>query len=397
MKALVVVLMMAFAASAESGWTDRGEYDSVMAIRSEASARKRVELLDAWKQKYPQSALAQIRLQLYLSAYQELGDSRNMLEAARGMIAAEPESFTGSYWCTVLVPEVKEAAPEVLDAGEKSARLLLANLDRWFVPPYESRKQRAGLLARRTLGWVAWQRGNYPSAETEFRRYLEKDPKSAEVVAWLGIVLDLQKDPAKASAGLWMLSRAGSVRGEGALPEGMRRQVASMADRLYATYHGDGEGLEQLRTVAAAGMFPPDGFAIESGAAVAARRADEELQRTNPALFTWVRIRRQLEGPDGEKYFAETLKPAPLPHLKGTVVSVSPASRPSEIVLAMDQPTSGDVLLRLDKPFSHAAEPGTVLEFEGTATSFEKQPFRLTVETNRDQISGWPEAGARRQ
>jgi len=36
-----------------AGWTDRGEYDLVMSIRAEASAQKRVELLDRWQAKYP--------------------------------------------------------------------------------------------------------------------------------------------------------------------------------------------------------------------------------------------------------------------------------------------------------------------------------------------------------
>jgi hypothetical protein len=37
------------APAAAAGWTDRGEYDLVMGIRSEASAQKRVELLDRWQ------------------------------------------------------------------------------------------------------------------------------------------------------------------------------------------------------------------------------------------------------------------------------------------------------------------------------------------------------------
>jgi hypothetical protein len=42
-------------------WTDRAEYDLVLAIRSEATASKRLALLEQWKAKYPASPQRQER------------------------------------------------------------------------------------------------------------------------------------------------------------------------------------------------------------------------------------------------------------------------------------------------------------------------------------------------
>jgi hypothetical protein len=72
-------------------------------------------------------------------------------------------------------------------------------------------------------------------------------------------------------------------------------------------------GLEQLRSAAGAGAFPPADFKIEPAAAVAARRQEEELERNDPMLAAWLRIRKRLEAPDGAQYFAETLRVSPLP------------------------------------------------------------------------------------
>jgi len=392
-RAILTALLAVTSLAGAETWTDRGEYDIVMSVRSEASARKRVELLDAWKQKYPKTEMAQVRLELYLASYRELGDTVRMLQSAREMLSAQPDNAVGLYWCTALVPEVKDAPPDALEAGEKSARALLSHLDDAV---FQKRKQPTELLAHRTLGWIAWQRGDLAGAEGEFRQYLEKSPKSAEIAVWMGIVSGLEKEPEKQSAGLWLLERAAGQRGEGALPDDQRRQIAALSDGLYAAYHGSSDGLEEFKAAAATNTVPPPGYRIETAAAAAARHADEELARTNPQLLAWLRIRRQLESPDADKYFTETLKTTPLPRLKGTVVRVSPENRPAEIALSLDQPNAEDVVLKVPVAFRNTAAPGTVLEFEGNADSFEKQPFRLIVQTDHDHIYGWPEATSRR-
>jgi hypothetical protein len=409
MKLAGTIVRMALAAAlaapaVAAGWTDRGEYDLVMGIRSEASAQKRVELLDRWQAGYPRSELRQVRRELYLAAFEALGDGGRMLKTAREMLAERANDFVGVYWCTLLVPEVRDAAADVLEAGEKAARQLLAGLDSYFAAAgkpaasgdaeWQKSKSSAALLAHRTLGWIAWQRGDLAGATKEFRLYLEQAPNSAEIAAWMGIVSGLQKEPDKQVAGLWYLERAGALRGEGALPDEQRRAAGALADQAYAAYHGDGEGLENLKTAVLASAVPPPDFHVETAAAVAVRRADEELTRTNPELAAWVRIRRQLESPEGDKYFAD-LRTTPLPRLKGTVIRVDPKWKPAEIVLGISQPDAEEVVLKVSPPFPNTAPAGTELEFEGTVDWFGKEPFSLTVVVDREKITGWPEPGSR--
>jgi hypothetical protein len=406
LRAVCLIAALAAASSLPAqaaAWTDRGEYDLVMSIRAEASAQKRVELLDRWQAKYPQSELRQVRRELYLAAFETLSDGARMLKTAREMLAEQADNPVGIYWCTLLVPEVRDPPADVLGAGEKAAHQLLAGLDTYFAAAakpaaasdadWQTRKRSAGLLAHRTLGWIAWQRGDLAGAAKEFRLYLDQDAASAEITAWMGIVSGLQKEPANHVAALWYLERAAALRGEGALPDGQQRAVGALADQVYTAYHGDGEGIENLKTAALAAPVPPPDFRVETAAAVAARRADEELTRTNPQLAAWVHIRRQLESPDGDKYLAD-LRATPLPKLKGVVIRVQPETKPVEIVLGLTQPPTEEVVLRVSTPFPNAAPPGTELEFEGTVDSFGKQPFTLTVLTDREKITGWPEPPA---
>jgi hypothetical protein len=396
-----IALQVKPAAGAAAKWTDRSEYDLVLTIRAEAAPQKRLALLDQWKAKYPKTELQQVRQELYLSAWQSLGDSPRMLAVAREMISGGADPLVGLYWCTLLVPEAKDVSADLLDAGEKAASQLLAGLDTYFAAAakpegtapevWSKRRGEAEFLAHRALGWIRWQRADYAAAEGEFTTCLKQDPNRAEISAWLGGVLALDRQPANQVPALWHLARATSYRGAGALPDTQRRQLGPVLERLYTAYHGETAGLDQLRIASAATAFPPADFDIESASAALLRKQDEELTRTNPQLASWLRIRRRLEAPDSEAYFAASLHNTALPmRLKGTLLRATPAGKPAELVLGVGDATAEEVILKLDTPFPHAAENGTVLEFEGTIEAFSKTPFTLTVVASQEKIEGWP-------
>src|SRR5215469_5007874 len=92
-----------------ANWADRAEYDLVMGIRSEASAQKRVELLDRWQAKYPQSQMGHVRRELYLAVYESLGNGAGMWKVAREMMNEQAGDFVGVYWCTLLAPQMRDS------------------------------------------------------------------------------------------------------------------------------------------------------------------------------------------------------------------------------------------------------------------------------------------------
>ena len=107
MKRLSVVLLLAGCATAAK-WTDRGEYDLALAVRAESAAAKRLALLDQWKSKYPASEFQQVRRELYLGAYQEMGDTQRTLDTAGEMLKTQPDNGVGVYWYTLLLPQAKK-------------------------------------------------------------------------------------------------------------------------------------------------------------------------------------------------------------------------------------------------------------------------------------------------
>ncbi|HUI53668.1 MAG TPA: hypothetical protein VLY04_01765 [Bryobacteraceae bacterium] len=383
-----------------ANWTDRGEYDLALSVRAEVSAQKRLALLDQWKTKYPSSSLSQARRELYLSAYHSAGDTAHMIDVVKEMLKEQPNGFVGVYWCSILIPG-STASPEWLGMGEKAAGQLLSGLDHYFEgankpasmtdADWSKQKDASALLAHRALGWIHWQREELPQAEAEFTAYLKQEPNNAEISSWLGMVLALQKQSQKVPAALWHLARADALRGEGALPEGRRRQITTLLEFVYASYHGGSDGLAELRKAAAEAPAPPANFTVETAAAAAARKAQEEMLRANPELAAWQQLQKRLLEPDGADYFTATLLDKPLPRLKGTLSRSSPAGAPDELLLGMLNPAVEEVVVKLSSPFPNEAPPGTALTFEGVAQSFTRDPFILTVKVDREKVTGWPE------
>ena len=372
MKRILLLLALATQLGLAAAWTDRAEYDLALKIRTEASPKGRIALLDDWKTKYPKSALAEPRRELYLAAYRELGDVPKMLDVVKEIVADQPNNQVGLYWAMILVPLVKDSDAAAQALGAQAARQMIA-----------SQAPGSEFLAHRVLGWVAWQRNNLPEAETELTAAAKLAPQNAEIEAWLAAVLAQQQTSPKQSAAIWQLARATAVKGDGALPDSERGQYLTSMERLYVRLNGDKTGLQQIETDAAAAPFAPSGF--EVGPLMGASATDSAV---NAAV--WVRLRTRLAAVDGDTYFNSVLKGREMPLLKGKVVRTAPRSKPQEIGLAVTDSTTEEIVLMLSAPMTSAARLGTEIEFKGHADSLGSNPFRLTLAADPEDVIGWP-------
>ena len=74
---------------------------------------------------------------------------------------------------------------------------------------------------------------------------------------------------------------------------------------------------------------------------------------------------------------------------KGKIVSMTPETKPKQIVLALEQPNVPDVTLELSQALPGKMEAGEELQFEGVAKSYTRQPFMVVFEVEPKQIDGW--------
>jgi hypothetical protein len=375
---------------------DRAEYDLFMSVTKETSDAKRLEYLNTWKEKYPDSAFKAERLQYFLNTYKNLNNGAKMLETAKEISALDPKNLMGLYWQTVLTVSLANSAPDALDAGEKAAKSLIANLDASKpanVPEETWKKDKLGLeaVAHTTIGWVAMQRKDGEAAEKGFAASLEANPANAQVDYWMGMTILAQRKAERQAEALFYFARAAALEGPGALTGQAKQTADQYFTKLYTTYHGDASGIEDIKKYAAANPKPGADYKLLSKLEIQVIK-DQEFAKANPQLALWLRVKERLAAPNGEQYFAEHVKDTALPALKGRVISHKPAKFPKEIVVGIEKAEVAEITLKLENPPKGAvkADPGTEIEFEGTPVAFTREPFNLTVEVAADKLTGWP-------
>lgn len=417
----VILAMLALGLAAQDKkkeWKDRAEYDLYESIAKTPDPNAWLSVLDKWKTQYPQSDYADVRRQVYLSAYLQLNHPRDAFNAAQDVLKDNSNSLlalsaiVGYVYQLVPANRAQMSAQMVadLDAAEKAATHILDNLDPVYSkenrPPEMTddaamkAKPELRAFAQKTLGYVALQHEENGKAQTELTKAIQLDPSQAQVSYWLGkaVLAQNKTKPELQPVALYDFARAAAYDGPGGLPSADRKQVQDYLTRIYAQFHGSNDGLDKLLASAKVSALPPAGFTVPSKTEVENQRiaAEEAAARANPMLALWRSIKMELTGESGPAYFENNMKDAELPggvngvaRLKGKLVAATPEVRPKELTLAIENPAVADVTLKLDSPLAGKMEPGDEIEFDGVAKSYTKAPFMVTFEVEKSKIVGW--------
>jgi hypothetical protein len=378
------------AAQPEKKVKDQGEYDIYTAVTKEADAKKKVELLNQWKQKYPASDFKEDRLLIMLQTYTQLQQAHDMLSTAKELVEQFPKNVQGMYWVAFLVPAVSKDDPESLAAAEKAANGLIGADKPAGTKDEDWAKAKVPLeaLGHKALGWVNWKRKTLDVAEQELTKSLQTNAEQAEVSSWLGSVIFQTKKPERTSEVLYHFARAAVMPAAAGWSEPQRKASEGYLERAYNSFHGqDPQALTQLKETAKTSAFPPQGFKIESANEIAVRK-ENEFREKNPQLALWMGIKKELTGANGDQYFDANVKNAAVPKMKGTVISAKPASRSTQLVVGIENPQVPEITLKFETPLAGKPKIGSVIEFEGVPTAFTKDPFNLTFETEKAKIKG---------
>jgi len=388
----------------KKNWKDgRAEYELYEAATKATDNSKRLELLNTWKQKYPDSDYNPERLVLFLSTYNAMGNAEMVMRTGNDILATDPKNLQALALMTLNTVKLAKPTPELLGMAEKAARTLVTNLDALRPAATSEADWNKGkpdtlALGHLSLGWIAMQRQDSPAAEKEFTASLQANAANAQVSYWLADAMRAQKDPDKSSAAIYHFIRAGFYTGPGALlPEATRKQVAGYVTKMYISFHGSADGFDEIRKTAQAEPFPPTGFKIASKGELDLLQ-EEKFKQDNPMLALWQTVKKELMGPNGATYFDGGVKGALLPggaggvkRFKAKLVAAKPPKNPKELVLSMEDAAGDITLVILDEPLTGSAPAGTELEFEGVPTAYTTSPYMLTFEVDKEtQLSGWP-------
>ncbi len=385
---------------AQKNWKDQAEYDLYVSITKATAPDQQLQLLNQWKEKYPESEYKLERAQTYLIIYQKKNDPAGLYTSCKDLLSLDPKSFQALYFITLLTVSMNKNDAEGLDAGTKAANGLIGILDTTYDAgkkpaatsdaQWKQQRNDIEVQAIKTLGWVEWQKKNYTGAEQQFVKALGINPGNAEMSYFLGTVIALQKDPKRQAEAMWHFARAGNLDGAGALDAARKTQVGKYFERVYTSFAGDDKKeMGEVISRATANVMPPADFKIKSKEEKMAENA-EKFKSENPMLYQYMEIKKALLDAAGGAAYWDSLKDAELPTFKGKLVSTKPETNPKELVLAVESADQPEVTIVLEKPLRGKADPGTEIEFTGVAKEYTKDPYGLKLEVENEKLKGWP-------
>ena len=411
---------------------DQGEYDIYNNVLKDAGAQtwpKLLQDLDTWAQKYPDSDYKDDRLYYYVQGYSGANQPGKELDTAGQLMAKDLKTvfkdpkqvLTVLYMTCVNIQKDPAPTAEQTAIGEKAAHDLLDFVPTYFVkanmPDKTSDADWAKTgkdletLANATLRVIALRPGmellqKYAAsgnkdtsscgpAEAALSTALQKFPDAAIIAYNLGRAELCQRaaNPDKIPVAIYEFARAVVIDpslGGSTDP----KAVETYFTTLYNNFHGaDDDGLKQLKDLAAKSPLPPADYKLESAAEIS-RSKEEQFKKTNPQLALWMGIKGQLADTNGDQYFTGSLKDADVKGengtkaLKGTLVEAKPACRSKELLVAISDATHPEVTLELDAALTGKPDTGTVIEWDGQPTAFTKEPFMLTMDTEKANVTG---------
>jgi hypothetical protein len=381
-------------------YKDRAEYDLYSKITQTTDPKAKLELLQTWQDKYPQSDFAPDRATLFMVTLSQLAGSdpasrQKLIDKSSELLATDPKNFRANYFITLWGPAVGGANPpaDLQSKVDTAAHAVINGSAEAFDPSkkpanvsdadFQKGKGQTEALAHNALAWVAASKKDNAGTESEYKASLQSNPEQGNVSAQYGKMLIGEK---KYPEGLFEYARAAQYDGPGALPPATRQQLMDYFNKAYKDFHGSDEGKDQMLAQAKTQALPPEGLQITSAADLANKQADALNSRINsdPAFKTWYAIKQNVQD-KGDAFFNESVKDFELPGeatptktFSGTVISVNP----SKVTVGVEDPTKPDATLEFSQPLPAAAmdkvKVGEKLEFSGIADSYVKDPYMLT-------------------
>ena len=77
-------------------WKDQAEYTLVSTAYQEKDPNKKLQLLDEWKQKYPETDFSLDRVRVYMATYQQARQNGKAVETAKELLGVVPGDFSAN-------------------------------------------------------------------------------------------------------------------------------------------------------------------------------------------------------------------------------------------------------------------------------------------------------------
>ncbi|MCL5006386.1 MAG: hypothetical protein M1404_07600 [Acidobacteria bacterium] len=371
-------------------WKSRAEYDAFEAFVNEKDPNKRLPLIQAFLQKFPDSDFKANAYVAEMQTYQQLNQSDKAIQAAKDALKADPDNLAALYYLSFTFPYTYKASdPDSqtqLSKAQSDAQHGLQLLQNLKKPATVSDDQfntyvktnRA--VFNTTIGFVAIQQKNYAQAITSLEAAGQDNPENVLVFSLLGQAY-YEEQPRDVNKAIWNLARSVALAQKSNSPN--LAQLQKFYSQVYEAQHGSNAGEEKVLADAGSSATPPPDFSVAP--------PPHHASTGNPNLDAFYKIEDALlVGGDTAQQNWSQLKGQPLGlvgHVAGVVKGGTPGTYDVRVGItpsSQSQEGSYDIVLQDSQPDARYLQPGDPIRFQGTINAYTTDPnFILTLSDSK--------------
>jgi hypothetical protein len=352
---------------------DPAEFAAYSQAATQTDPKAKAAALESFLQNYPQSVVKNAVLDMLLDSYQSLNDSDRILSASSRLLQVDPNNLKAVLF-SVLVKKTQggqSGDAQTLDDAATLARKGLT-IPKPAKVADDAWKKLTGAAYPIFHSTIALDdvvsKKDFKAAQDEYKAelMLYTDDQSKTT----GLIDTLQLAQAYSQAGaaqdlvqaVWFYARVWDFA-----PAAYKAQIEPKLDYYYKKYHGAMDGLDDIKTQAAATTFPPGTLVIKPAATPAERI--HQIVAATPNLSTLALADKELILAFGSKEDADRMwallkdQPTPTP-VPGIVIEASASVIKVAVTPDAKEAKIADFIVNLKTPLADKDIPAVGFEFK---------------------------------
>lgn len=375
---------------------DPAEYNAYITAIQQKDNNAKISALEAFLTQYPNSVMKNTALEVLMGTYQQTGNSAKVVDTAKRLLTADPNSLRALALLTYLARQgvmsqqnVQQNLSDLQTYCSKGLDAVKANQKPAGMKDedFEKLKKETTLIFNGGCGFGALQSKDYQHAQEYMKAAVDQDPNDLQNVYPLCTAY-LSANPPDSVNGLYCLARAVSIAPAGSAAQ---TQIQKYFQSVYKNYHGSDDGEDQVLATAKANPNPPAGFTItkyvpptpaEQAHSLVDGKTPDQIKQLS--FGEWELV-LSAGTPDDQAKVWDVIKNVPL-QMEGNVIE-APSNTELHIAASEDdiEQKRADITLTMSGPIPAARMPkvGDTFDFEGTPTSYTATPFMMVMDTGK--------------
>jgi hypothetical protein len=370
---------------------DPAEYNAYTNAVGQSSPAAKSAAIEQFLQQYPDSVVKEEMLEQLLGAYQQAGDANKTLDAAKRLLAVNPNNLRALAIVVYLEKSTAQGDQSKLDDAAAKAQqgLNAPKPTAMSDADYQKLKAATTPILEDAIATDANAKKDYKSAIDAYTAELKSYTDPTQTQAGPGLLATynlgnayVSADPKDLVNGVWFLTRAAQFA-----PAGYKDQIEKAAEYWYKKYHcaqSDSacqtnlDGYAAIQQLAKANLFPPDSYKpVAAPPPPSPQDLAHQAVTSTPDLKSLALADKEFilanGTPDDAGKVWAVLKDVTA-EVPGTVVSATADSVQLAVSDDAKQSQKADFTINMKTPLKDIPAVGSQVKFDGTFDSYTQNP-----------------------